>query len=74
MDILYMDFHRAFDTILHNILLSKLERYVFDVNCLANEELVGQSHPDGSGQGLNVQMELNDEWCSMWFSVGTGSV
>lgn len=29
-DVIYLDFNRAFDTILHNIVVSKQERHGFD--------------------------------------------
>ncbi|GAB0203434.1 cAMP-dependent protein kinase inhibitor alpha [Grus japonensis] len=32
------------------------------MDCLVDEELVGWSHPEGSGQWLNVWMEISDEW------------
>ena len=31
--------------------------------CSVDEELIGWSHPEGSGQQLNVQMGISDKWC-----------
>ena len=41
---------------------------------LMDEELAGWSHPDGSGQRLNAQMEINDEWCPSGVHMGTSTV
>ena len=73
-DVVHLDFCKAFDTIPHNIVLSKLERYGFDGwTCLVDEELVGWSHPEGNGQWLDVQMEISDEWCPSGVHTGTST-
>lgn len=33
------------------------------MGCLEDDELVGWSHPEGSGQWLTVQMEAGDKCC-----------
>jgi len=72
MDVVFLDFCKAFDTGPHNILLSKLERDRFDGwtdwwmrNCL-----------DGCIQRVvfNVQMEISDKWCPSEVPVGTSTV
>jgi len=39
---------------------------------LVDEELVGWLHPEGSGQWLNIQMEIGDKWCPSGLHIGTG--
>lgn len=34
-------------------------------------ELVGQPHPEGSGQQLGVPMDTSDNWCPSEVSIGT---
>ena len=41
------------------------------MGCSVDKELVGWSQPDGSGQWLNVQMEINDKWCPSQVCTGT---
>ena len=39
-----------------------------------DKELVGWSHPEGSDQRLNVQMEIGDNWCPSGARTGTSTV
>ncbi|PKU37991.1 rna-directed dna polymerase from mobile element jockey-like [Limosa lapponica baueri] len=41
------------------------------MDCSVNVELVGWSHPEGSGQQLNVQMELSNKWCPQGSTLGS---
>ena len=39
-----------------------------------NEELVGWSHPEDSGQWFNIEMETGDKWCPLGVYIGTSAV
>ena len=39
-----------------------------------DEELLGRSQPEGSGQQLNIQMETGDKWCPSGVYIGTSTV
>lgn len=41
---------------------------------LLDKELAGQSHPKTYRQLLNVQMEMDNEWCPSWFCAGTNTI
>ena len=46
---------------LHNILLSKLERWIWWVDCSMNEEMAAGLSSESSGQWLIVWMEFSDK-------------
>ena len=71
-DVIYLDFCKAFDTVLHDILVG--EKWIWWMDHLQVNELAGWSHSKSCGQWLSVQVVISDKWRSSGVGVGTGDI
>jgi len=74
-DAIYLNWCKESDTVLHNILVTKLEKkWIWWVDRSLDKESAGWLHSESGGQWLYVQVEIGDEWCSLGIGVGTSVI
>jgi len=74
-NIIYLDLCKAFDIVMHNILIYKTEKHRFDRwTYQVGKELAGWPHPKSHRQWLDAQVKTNSKWFPSGVCTGTGII